>query len=313
MKPFNRLLRPLPLRPSPISNTPILRSTYPPNHHLLPSARSSIPRHTHSRPVRKRPYSTTTRRLASSQQPVSKAQPPPPYPQNPTSHSSTAPISSTSSSAPPPLPPQSQSLTQRLRKLSREYGYSAFGVYLLLTALDFPICFAAVRYIGADRVGHYEHVILSKVGEAIPESMKEGWRGVKGAVKGAFASASSDDGSPAASEQKEGGQIEVSERTVGEERYSVVGSEFAADGAVRAGDIHGVVEAEKLNQGENASEFTSYPLPFLPLPFLFPVLYMPFKDPSKSPIQPANIYQVYGPNSPSPTPSTNPSFSSAFP
>ncbi|KAL8751948.1 MAG: hypothetical protein Q9199_006077 [Rusavskia elegans] len=56
--------------------------------------------------------------------------------------------------------PPSLSLSQRLRKLSREYGWSALGVYLALSALDFPFCFLAVRWVGAERIGHWESVIL---------------------------------------------------------------------------------------------------------------------------------------------------------
>ncbi|KAI9038518.1 uncharacterized protein KD926_010731 [Aspergillus affinis] len=59
------------------------------------------------------------------------------------------------------------SLSQRLKTLSREYGWSALWVYLLLSAMDFPICFAAVRLLGVDRIGHYEHVILESVKGAI--------------------------------------------------------------------------------------------------------------------------------------------------
>lgn len=55
---------------------------------------------------------------------------------------------------------QPLSFSQRMRKLSREYGWSALGVYLLLSALDFPFCFAAVRLLGVDRIGHWEHTIL---------------------------------------------------------------------------------------------------------------------------------------------------------
>ncbi|KAM0797410.1 hypothetical protein BDR22DRAFT_438268 [Usnea florida] len=54
-------------------------------------------------------------------------------------------------------PTPTLSLSQRLRKLSREYGWSAFGVYMLFTALDFPFCFAAVRYLGADRAEKRNH------------------------------------------------------------------------------------------------------------------------------------------------------------
>jgi hypothetical protein len=47
-----------------------------------------------------------------------------------------------------------------MRKLSREYGWAAFGVYMALTILDFPFCFLAVRSLGTERIGHYEHVVL---------------------------------------------------------------------------------------------------------------------------------------------------------
>ncbi|KAL8654683.1 MAG: hypothetical protein Q9226_003341 [Calogaya cf. arnoldii] len=56
--------------------------------------------------------------------------------------------------------PPSLSLSQRLRKLSREYGWSALGVYLALSALDFPFCFLAVRWVGTERIGHWESVIV---------------------------------------------------------------------------------------------------------------------------------------------------------
>ncbi|KAJ5934675.1 hypothetical protein N7466_004222 [Penicillium verhagenii] len=60
------------------------------------------------------------------------------------------------------------SLSQRLRKLSREYGWAALGVYLTLSALDFPICFAAVRLLGVERIGHFEHVIVQSVKQTFP-------------------------------------------------------------------------------------------------------------------------------------------------
>ncbi|KAF2256378.1 hypothetical protein BU26DRAFT_526809 [Trematosphaeria pertusa] len=57
-------------------------------------------------------------------------------------------------------PEPALSLTQRLKKLSREYGWLALGVYMGLTVLDFPFCFLAVRMLGTDRIGHYEHVVV---------------------------------------------------------------------------------------------------------------------------------------------------------
>ncbi|PLB54323.1 hypothetical protein P170DRAFT_431954 [Aspergillus steynii IBT 23096] len=62
---------------------------------------------------------------------------------------------------------ESASLSQRLKTLSREYGWSALWVYLLLSAMDFPFCFAAVRLLGVERIGHYEHVIFESVKGAI--------------------------------------------------------------------------------------------------------------------------------------------------
>lgn len=46
-----------------------------------------------------------------------------------------------------------QSLGAKMRKLSREYGWSALGVYFALTALDFPFCYLFVRQMGTDRIG----------------------------------------------------------------------------------------------------------------------------------------------------------------
>jgi hypothetical protein len=58
-------------------------------------------------------------------------------------------------------PEPALSLSQRLKALSREYGWTAVGVYFGLSLLDFPFCFLAVRLLGTDRIGHYEDVIKS--------------------------------------------------------------------------------------------------------------------------------------------------------
>jgi hypothetical protein len=65
--------------------------------------------------------------------------------------------------APPPPPPPKPSLSARLKHLSKEYGYSALGVYLALSALDFPFCFLAVRTIGSERIGEYEEAVVARV------------------------------------------------------------------------------------------------------------------------------------------------------
>ena len=50
-------------------------------------------------------------------------------------------------------------------------------MYLGLSALDFPFCFAAVRLLGVDRIGHYEHVAIeylkSAFGSVWPQSTEE--------------------------------------------------------------------------------------------------------------------------------------------
>jgi len=53
-------------------------------------------------------------------------------------------------------PAQPLSLSARLKKLSREYGWSAVGVYFALSVLDFPFCFLLVRVVGVERIGE-EH------------------------------------------------------------------------------------------------------------------------------------------------------------
>jgi hypothetical protein len=41
----------------------------------------------------------------------------------------------------------------RLKKMTREYGWTALGVYLGLSVLDFPFCFALVRVVGTEKIG----------------------------------------------------------------------------------------------------------------------------------------------------------------
>lgn len=125
-------------------------------------------------------------------------------------------------------PEPSLSLSQRFRKLSREYGWSALGVYFALSALDFPFCFLAIRWLGTDRVGHWEHVILEwvwKVWEVVPNPFQA---------------------------REAGPAVEVGEsRKV--EGYGVVQSQSDEIGV--AGYDHGVKEAEQRNQSENASKY----------------------------------------------------------
>ncbi|KAI8154679.1 hypothetical protein K4K49_001144 [Colletotrichum sp. SAR 10_70] len=77
---------------------------------------------------------------------------------------------------------ESLSLSQRLKKLSKEYGWSAVGVYLALSVLDFPFCFLLVRVVGTDRIGQLEHWVTSHIKQIIPESVKTWWHEYRAAL-----------------------------------------------------------------------------------------------------------------------------------
>ncbi|CCX07237.1 hypothetical protein FPQ18DRAFT_374089 [Pyronema domesticum] len=76
-----------------------------------------------------------------------------------------------STAAPPPKP----SLSQRMKQLSKEYGYSAVAVYLGLSALDFPFCFLAVRMIGTEKIAEYEHTIVEGARSLYHAAGLPGW------------------------------------------------------------------------------------------------------------------------------------------
>ena len=109
-----------------------------------------------------------------------------------------------------------------MRKLSREYGWSALGVYLLLTAIDLPFCFLAVRWIGTEKIGQIEHVVATWFWKIVPYPF------------------------PAQQEIAIEGAREITE---GHEASVREGNDVEP-----AGDSHGVREAERSNQSENASE-----------------------------------------------------------
>ena len=139
-------------------------------------------------------------------------------------------------------PTPSLSLSQRLRKLSREYGWSGFGVYLVLSALDFPFCFAAVRYLGTDRIGRYEHVVVEWIKSVIPESVAERWREARARIKST------------AEDEQERGALDVGEATGEDTKVESYGVPVEGTVSVVAGYDHGVKEAEKMNNSENASK-----------------------------------------------------------
>lgn len=52
-------------------------------------------------------------------------------------------------------------LGARLKKLSKEYGKAAVGVYFALSILDFPFFFLLVKAVGAERIGKFDLELLS--------------------------------------------------------------------------------------------------------------------------------------------------------
>ena len=51
-----------------------------------------------------------------------------------------------------------------LKELMKEYGYSALGIYLALTALDLPLCYLLVHSMGKDDIEYYENLAKQQFG-----------------------------------------------------------------------------------------------------------------------------------------------------
>lgn len=49
----------------------------------------------------------------------------------------------------------------------------------MLSALDFPFCYLLVRTLGTDRIGDWEHAIVSRTAPIIPQPVKDGWYSIK--------------------------------------------------------------------------------------------------------------------------------------
>ncbi|KAH7326038.1 hypothetical protein B0I35DRAFT_124609 [Stachybotrys elegans] len=67
---------------------------------------------------------------------------------------------------------KSQGLGARLKRLTKEYGWAAVGVYFGLSALDLPFCYLFVKTVGAEAIGRVEHYIVSSITSVIPESVR---------------------------------------------------------------------------------------------------------------------------------------------
>jgi Protein of unknown function (DUF1279) len=117
-----------------------------------------------------------------------------------------------------------------MRKLSREYGYAALGVYLSLSALDLPFCYLAVSYLGTERIGRWEHAIMSYVKGMVKWPMPE--QGQEAVDQGV-----------AYVKQK----VPL-EEVQGKER----GKRLLEEDETYVLEDHGYKEAEKADQGDNA-------------------------------------------------------------
>ncbi|KIW13226.1 hypothetical protein PV08_08413 [Exophiala spinifera] len=137
------------------------------------------------------------------------------------------------------------SFSQRMKKLSREYGWAALGVYLALTALDFPFCFLAVRMLGTDRIGHWEHVALSWIKGVVSWPLPQRQKEVIDAAG---------DVAEAAVAGEAGGQKRLLEEEEEEEEGAPSQQNEVED--------HGYKEAEKANAGSNASIWTQLALAY---------------------------------------------------
>lgn len=127
----------------------------------------------------------------------------------------------------------------------------------------------AVRSLGAETVGHYEHLAVGYISAVIPEAVKRAWREAKEQVKDTFGGAGTRTGASgdAAGDRGERGQI-TTPVVAGEqgrvEAYGNVssGGEFGiASGAT--GDYgKDVMEAEAMNRREDASIWTQLALAY---------------------------------------------------
>ncbi|SMQ55543.1 unnamed protein product [Zymoseptoria tritici ST99CH_3D1] len=52
------------------------------------------------------------------------------------------------------------SMSERMRAMSKKYGWTVVGIYLGLSAIDFPFCYLAVRWFGTERIAKVEHAIM---------------------------------------------------------------------------------------------------------------------------------------------------------
>ncbi|BGP25393.1 peptide alpha-N-acetyltransferase Nat2 [Rhodotorula toruloides] len=83
--------------------------------------------------------------------------------QSSSSSSSSSAGQSSSSSSSASEDPDKIPLTQKIKYLFRKHGWTALAVYLLLSAIDFGLCFVVIYAVGADRVREAEDWVLDRL------------------------------------------------------------------------------------------------------------------------------------------------------
>jgi hypothetical protein len=92
----------------------------------------------------------------------------------------------------PDQPPEKASIRERLRFLSRRYGWWALAVYLLASLVDFSLVFAAIHMLGADHIRDLEDRFRKYIGvgkRELPDEEVAAWpvpigAGITEAMKG---------------------------------------------------------------------------------------------------------------------------------
>ncbi|KAK4191205.1 hypothetical protein QBC35DRAFT_24390 [Podospora australis] len=79
--------------------------------------------------------------------------------------------------------PESSSLSQRLKKLSREYGWTAVGIYFSMSVLDFPFCFLLVRIVGTEKIAYLEEIVVDNAKKVIPQRVQDFWHEYRNSYK----------------------------------------------------------------------------------------------------------------------------------
>ncbi|EGV59995.1 hypothetical protein CANTEDRAFT_111000 [Yamadazyma tenuis ATCC 10573] len=71
--------------------------------------------------------------------------------------------------APPPPPPSGPKKPTGIKALMKEYGFSALGIYLGLSAIDLPLCYLLVHSAGKEEIEYYENKIKQTFGFGISD------------------------------------------------------------------------------------------------------------------------------------------------